>query len=97
MVRMVQAASKAKERELLARYGNFEAACEVRQMEEFVREHPERADELARAIYFHIDDHRWDWLMAELEDLQFVMAGIAVLVLLVFWRRERKKVAARAK
>ena len=40
---------------------------------------------------------RWDWLMAELEDLQFVMAGIAVLVLLVFWRRERKKMAARAK
>ena len=40
---------------------------------------------------------RWDWLMAELEDLQFVMAGIAVVVLLVFWRRERKKVAARAK
>src|SRR5256885_8621551 len=39
---------------------------------------------------------RWDWLMAELEDLQFVMAGIAAVVLLVFWRREGQKVAARA-
>src|SRR5262249_19044996 len=64
MVDMVQAASKAEERELLARYGNFEAAFEVKQMEEFVREHPELADDMRRAIYFHIDDHRWDWLIA---------------------------------
>ena len=40
---------------------------------------------------------RWDWLMTELEDLQLVLAGVAVLALLILWRRERKKVAARAK
>lgn len=39
---------------------------------------------------------RWDWLMAELEDLQLVLAGVAVLVLLLLWRRERKR-SARAR
>src|SRR4029077_19881263 len=38
---------------------------------------------------------RWDWLMTELEDLQLVLAGVAVLALLVSWWRERKR-AARA-
>jgi hypothetical protein len=35
--------------------------------------------------------------MTELEDLQVVLAAVAVLVLLVLWRRERKRVAARAR
>ena len=40
---------------------------------------------------------RWEWLMTEMEDFQFVLAAIAVIALLVLWRRERRRVAARAK
>jgi len=40
---------------------------------------------------------RWDWLLNELEDLQLVLAAVAVLVLLVLWRRERRRVATRAR
>jgi len=40
---------------------------------------------------------RWDWLMTESEDFQIVLGAIAVIALLVLWRRERRKVAARAK
>ena len=40
---------------------------------------------------------RWDWLMTESEDFQIVLGAIAVIALLVLWRRERRKAAARAK
>lgn len=40
---------------------------------------------------------RWEWLMTELEESQIVLAVIAVVLLLVLWRRERRRVAARAK
>jgi len=39
---------------------------------------------------------RWEWLMKELEELQLVLAAVAVFVLLVLWRRERMR-AARAR
>jgi len=34
---------------------------------------------------------RWDWLMTELEDFQLVVAAIAVLVLLILWRKQRRR------